>query len=293
MARLSPCIGICKLDDATGFCLGCGRTGAEIGDWMAMSDAARDDVWSALPARLAALSVRVRLLPIVNEEIVDWIATCVRDRAGTFVIGPPGAVAEFPCEPASDIALDVSGGAVTARRADASLRLRVTEKLRAFAVADGGPIVLGLPRGRAGVPTSTTLAALGPDQDAIDERHTGEQLFDFGVGRRYSRFCLRVGDKQLASELHHQLGKTWSEVLTSSAAHGIFAGSPARVVESASARIEVFSKIPLPGERSPDGAHTHFLPDHLQSGEEISAAIAPPGFAAAVAIFYPKRNSPV
>ena len=37
-APTSPCINVCTLD-AQGFCVGCLRTGAEIGRWMAMSAA--------------------------------------------------------------------------------------------------------------------------------------------------------------------------------------------------------------------------------------------------------------
>ena len=53
-AILSPCIGICRLDDA-GLCEGCHRTGHEIAAWSRMSDAQRlhlmDEV---LPEREAA-----------------------------------------------------------------------------------------------------------------------------------------------------------------------------------------------------------------------------------------------
>ena len=51
----SPCTRVCQLDDATGWCLGCGRTGAEIAGWLAMSTAERIALKAALPARLAAL----------------------------------------------------------------------------------------------------------------------------------------------------------------------------------------------------------------------------------------------
>jgi uncharacterized protein len=37
---LSPCTGICRLDER-GYCLGCQRTGEEIGRWRAMSNAER------------------------------------------------------------------------------------------------------------------------------------------------------------------------------------------------------------------------------------------------------------
>lgn len=52
----SPCIKICTLDAATGFCIGCGRTSAEIGGWLGMSLAERAALNRALPARLAAIS---------------------------------------------------------------------------------------------------------------------------------------------------------------------------------------------------------------------------------------------
>ena len=48
----TPCVNICLLDDATGTCLGCGRTLAEIANWAQMSDVERRAVMAALPARI-------------------------------------------------------------------------------------------------------------------------------------------------------------------------------------------------------------------------------------------------
>jgi uncharacterized protein len=48
----TPCVNICLLDTATGACLGCGRTLAEIASWASMSDADRRTVMAALPARM-------------------------------------------------------------------------------------------------------------------------------------------------------------------------------------------------------------------------------------------------
>jgi predicted Fe-S protein YdhL (DUF1289 family) len=39
-APLTPCIQICRLD-ARGYCIGCRRTGEEIGRWSALDDAER------------------------------------------------------------------------------------------------------------------------------------------------------------------------------------------------------------------------------------------------------------
>lgn len=52
----SPCSGICRLDPATGWCVGCARTLDEIVRWGATDDADRDSVMAALPARMAALN---------------------------------------------------------------------------------------------------------------------------------------------------------------------------------------------------------------------------------------------
>jgi uncharacterized protein len=48
---LSPCIGLCRLDER-GYCVGCQRTGEEIGRWSRMTQAERLHVMSVvLPTR--------------------------------------------------------------------------------------------------------------------------------------------------------------------------------------------------------------------------------------------------
>ena len=51
----SPCTKICTLDAATGFCVGCGRTGHEIAGWVHMRDAERVALKAQLPVRMATL----------------------------------------------------------------------------------------------------------------------------------------------------------------------------------------------------------------------------------------------
>lgn len=50
----SPCISVCKMDDARGLCIGCMRTIDEIAAWSTMNDAARLAVWKTLPERACA-----------------------------------------------------------------------------------------------------------------------------------------------------------------------------------------------------------------------------------------------
>ena len=62
-AIASPCINVCILDPVTKLCLGCGRTGEEIGGWLSMSPAMRDAIMAALPARLSSSTGAARRAP--------------------------------------------------------------------------------------------------------------------------------------------------------------------------------------------------------------------------------------
>lgn len=287
-SRHSPCIGVCKLDEQSGFCLGCGRTGGEIGAWSGLSEPDRDAIWAKLPERLQALAVRVRLLPLLGEEIRDWVAETITARKGTWVTGMPGGAAEFPCVAGREVTVETGSDFVIGRAQDARFRLRVTDKVRAFAFEGDGPIVLGFPRGRVTLVSTSVFTPLGTDIDAIEEDQGTFELFDFGLGRRASRFCVRTDDAGLIARLRTFSGMRWEEVLAQAGAD-IIAKSPARVVESQLARIEVFSPIPPPGGRSSPGAHTHLLPEFLATGEEIPAALSLPDYAAPLAIFYPGK----
>jgi predicted Fe-S protein YdhL (DUF1289 family) len=56
----SPCILVCSIDLATGYCFGCGRTRDEIGAWLTMTPETRRSVMAELPARLATVERRPR-----------------------------------------------------------------------------------------------------------------------------------------------------------------------------------------------------------------------------------------
>ena len=52
----SPCISVCRMDEAIGLCSGCLRTLDEIAAWSVLDDDARRDVLDAIAARRARLS---------------------------------------------------------------------------------------------------------------------------------------------------------------------------------------------------------------------------------------------
>jgi len=49
---VSPCIGVCAINDSNGFCQGCYRTVEEIREWWNMTDEEREKVMGALDQRL-------------------------------------------------------------------------------------------------------------------------------------------------------------------------------------------------------------------------------------------------
>jgi predicted Fe-S protein YdhL (DUF1289 family) len=54
----TPCVNVCILDPLSALCIGCGRTGAEIGAWPTMSEIERIAVMGSLPQRLAEARAR-------------------------------------------------------------------------------------------------------------------------------------------------------------------------------------------------------------------------------------------
>jgi predicted Fe-S protein YdhL (DUF1289 family) len=285
-ARHSPCIGVCKLDERTSHCIGCARSTEEIAKWLSLDEAARGRIWALLPERHSNLSLNVRPMPLTPDEILAWAQNAIGNRLGTWVTGMPGALAEFAAALKQDIAATIQADCVIGQTSTAVFRLRRDDKLRAFSFEQGGPIVLGFPKARLAPFNSSHFTKLGPDREAIQESNRDHVLFDYGLGRKSSRFCIRTNNAELIQSLERLSGRPWQEVMACAGAQ-IIAESPHRVVESALARIEVFAPIPPPGGRSPDGAHTHFLPNLLASGDEIVPSLALPEYAAPVAIFYP------
>ena len=64
----SPCISICRMNDATGLCEGCLRTLDEIAAWSVLDDDARRAVWDAIAHAPRAL----RRLHRLRMATVDW-----------------------------------------------------------------------------------------------------------------------------------------------------------------------------------------------------------------------------
>jgi len=57
----TPCVKVCMVDPASGFCLGCGRTLAEIAQWARFTPEAREAIMGGLGARLDGLAAQGKL----------------------------------------------------------------------------------------------------------------------------------------------------------------------------------------------------------------------------------------
>lgn len=225
-------------------------------------------------------------MPLTPQAILTWAAATIENRLGTWIAGMPGALAEFIAAPDQTPHAGLQNHQLIGRTGAASFRLSGHEKMRAFAFEEGGPIVLGLPKARIDRHPNSVVTKLGSDADALLPDYRDHLLFDFGLGREFSRFCVRTNHDALMSVLEEFEGKPW-QALMAAAGSRIVSESPHRVVKSALARIEVYAPIPQPNECSPGGAHTHFLPAFLAQEKEISPSLGLPDYAAPIAIFYP------
>lgn len=54
----SPCMSVCRMDAATGWCEGCLRTLEEIAAWSRLGEPDKRQVWSRIDQRIAARKAR-------------------------------------------------------------------------------------------------------------------------------------------------------------------------------------------------------------------------------------------
>lgn len=280
------------MDESTGLCLGCARTGEEIAVWREASDERRRKIWADLPVRFERLGLTLARLPWTPSEILVFVAENLRHRRGSWAIGCYGAVAEFRAEPGEDCDIAVADGTITARTDRGALRLTVGEAVRALALYETPgqqnlrAIILVLSRVRSNLPVANGLSALGPDRDAIRPEDREQGLYDLGLRRAVTRFCIRTDNAGLVGALTASAGQAWPGYLPALGA-AILRESPVRVVETALGRAEVRTPIPPPGAPSISGPHTHLLPDLLAMNREMGPGFELPAAYAPGAIFYP------
>lgn len=142
-----------------------------------------------------------------------------------------------------------------------------------------------LPTATARMAGATIVTDCGVDKEAICEGDREDPLFDLGLGMRTTDFMVRTDDPALIRLLQRAVGRSWFE--DAGLNHEIVAASPTRVVASALGRIEVKNAIPPPDGVSPEGPHTHVLPDILRHHRVHDANIPVPAGMSPGLILYP------
>ncbi|MEM9464058.1 MAG: hypothetical protein AAGA90_01730 [Actinomycetota bacterium] len=223
---------------------------------------------------------RRRLMPERGGDLAAALADLVRS-GGAWTMGVPGAIAEYaPGGGADLVAVRTSHDAdhVVATTDAGSMRIEVTGATRAFAFGRDGapeePELYTVVRTGQALPARSGVTELGPDPDPIDDSADGV-LFDLGMGRSAASFMVRTRDRGLIAQLRAVSGTPLQSIDTS-VWRSLVEASPTRVVRMAVGRIEVHSPIPPPGGVSPDGCHTHLLPETLVAGLDLPAGIDVP-----------------
>jgi len=286
----SPCVGICRLDEATGWCLGCARDTSEIGSWRALSPAEQVRIWADLPRRKTILGLAFRLLPWSGAALSAELSRLARELNTGWSIGVYGAIAEFAARIGTLPEIDDGREHLILRTSGGALRLRPPAGTRMFElIGAAGKVerrVLALHRSRSsGVPASG-VTELGTDEDAIEPPHRSERLFDLGVSRSIIRFCVRTSRSALIAALRQANGRDPFDPATG-LVPALLAKAPDRVVISPIGRIEVSGPIL---DRDREGPHTHLLPELLGQRHEQQPGFAlPEGYQPGLSIF-PMRS---
>ena len=211
------------------------------------------------------------------DAIAQFVTWHLARAASSWSVGEIGVLAEFhhhgPTHVADRHTVRTGGGALRIHP-HAGLRLLAYETPSANPRLWNHGVAFCLPEIDAGMAGRVRITEIGPDLEAIDQTDRLGLLFDLGLGMRTVDFMVRTADAALISVLRAAAGGTWFGDGALNAA--IVAASPARVVASRLARVEITNPIPPPSGVSPDGPHTHLLPDLLRHHRVFDANIPVP-----------------
>ncbi len=216
-------------------------------------------------------------------EVEQVLARHLGDPASSFSVGALGALAEFHRDADEALAHDdrarlriaTGRGAVSIRACAEVIPCAYEIPGRTRRGWRHG-VVFCLPDARARGAGRVVLTEIGPDTGAVRARDRRAILFDVGLGTANVDFCVRTADAALIEALRAGLGQSVHDP-RNPAMGAILEADPHRVVVSAMARVEVFQ--PIGRTVTPEGPHTHLLPDLLRTGRTHEAAIpVPTGF---------------
>lgn len=282
----SPCIGVCRLDEATGWCVGCGRAGEELFGWGELPAAHQRAVWAELPARMAQLRRPLRVAPWGVTALMPKLRALTARPGTVWSMGGPGASAEFMASPEAAVTVEDAGAGLLARHPDGAIAFTPKAGVRGFVRDDEAGRELILARYRTGRrrPPAAVVTELGADEATLEPTARWHVRFDLGLGQPAYRFGVRTGDDELLAVLRAAAGTALGGC--PDLARALVAASPTRVVATSAGRCEVKAAIPRAGETTPEGPHTHLLPDRLVPPGRFEAELGlPEGYRVEARIF--------
>jgi len=225
----------------------------------------------------------MRSLGLLPDRIAELIHGALADAAGGWSMGVQGGLAEFAVVGAERPEVrrgGTHGRTIEAVTAGGGIRLTITDDTVAYSAGPDRGITLAVPRSALPAP-SLRVRAEPSDPGALRPEDEKAVLVDLGVGHSAAAFCVRTTEPDLIAALRDVEGRSWREALDT-VGHLLVAASPHRVVTGPLGRIEVYNPIPQEWHASPEGCHSHLLPQLLMTGRETAEGDdLPPQLAAA------------
>ena len=283
---MSPCVGVCQLDDRSGLCRGCSRTRDEVARWSTATAAEQMSIWEALNRRRAADPSLHMMLPWDRDARQVAVEASLGLSFQSWAISTWGAVAEFHRADNEPFNLVKTANGFEGSTPRGAIRIQALEKARGFLGNDKSTVAFAIHKARVDRHPATTITALGPDQQAIRVEDKAAELFDLGLGLPHMKFCVRTSDTSLIETL---LAKTDSALFDRGNRQTLDAlreASPHRVVTSILGRVEVYQSIAGHGGVTPEGPHTHLLPDLLSENKRFGPdLVLPPTYFPALYLY--------
>ncbi len=223
------------------------------------------------------------------------IERALRCASTGWSLGCDGALAEFLRDPdehahfernrdAGELAVTTPRGGIRARL-HGGIRPIAYESPREGAPGWRNGVSFCLPTGAAFMSGRSVVTEIGADRSSLRRCDRDAVLFDLGLGVPHIEACVRTRDAALVDALRRHRGRPLLEH-GGSLTQALIRAGPPRVFRSRLGRIEVYQ--PIPTDVTPDGPHTHFLPERLvPSGARRAAAHVPDCHVVCLDMYWP------
>lgn len=186
------------------------------------------------------------------EDPRELVRRRLAEAANSWSVGTWGAIGEFQYD-ADEPGLVVDPTLLSVTSVRGALHVGDLSKAHAFALIDDG-----------GRTREIAFCSRQPGAGRTTIHELSDTMFDLGIGAPHidMMVCLRPDDVATRTALRGGAGRPLLAP-GNPAGRAIARSSPTRVFVSALARLEVHQPIPPPGGRSPEGPHSHLLPQYL------------------------------